>query len=93
MRFAADELILLPSFFDQTMSHMNDAGALSLNELEDPFLREADRRAVQAFLETGAPVDPAVRARVRADYIREKAYRRHGNINIQDLLPPSTYDE
>jgi hypothetical protein len=73
---------------------MNDTPT-TIDLLEDPATVEADHRAVQRFLETGIPVDPAVRDRVRAraDRIREKTREKFGIVNIQELLPPSTYDD
>ncbi len=74
---------------------MNDTTAISPDLLDDPVLREADAQAVQDFVANGAPLDPAVRTRVRAraDRAREANFRRIGPVNIEELLPPSTVDE
>lgn len=73
---------------------MNDA-ATTLHLLDDPVLRDGDHRAVQKFLETGVPVDPDVRDRVRAraDRAREANFARRGYANIDEFLPSSSFDE
>jgi hypothetical protein len=63
--------------------------------LDDPRTIEADHQAVEDFVTKGIPVDPAVRARVRAraDRVREKCFERHGFINGDELRPSPTDDE
>jgi hypothetical protein len=67
----------------------------AIDLLDDPPTIEADHQAVQDFVAKGIPVDPAVRARVRAraDRAREKCFERHGYINTDELRPSPTYDE
>lgn len=73
---------------------MNETPAIT-DLLDDPATIQADMQAVQDFAAKGTPIDPAIRARVRAraDRIREKAFQRHGYINGEELRPSSTYDE
>lgn len=98
MRFAA-ELALLPHSADRTVSPMfeltTDPAKFDDPLLDDPAVVAADHQAVQVFLDTGQPVDMAIRLRIRAraDRARERCFQRNGFVNIQDLLPPSTYDE
>ena len=63
--------------------------------LDDPELLQADAAAAQHFLETGAPVDPEVKARAwaRVCRIREQTFQRIGYINTAPFLLPSTMDD
>ncbi len=74
---------------------MNILPEISIDPLDDPFLRESDSQAVQNFVDKGQPIDPAVRARIRAraDRVREKCFHRHGFVNMAHLLPRTTDDE
>jgi hypothetical protein len=65
------------------------------NLLDDPATLAADRQAVHDFAFKGIPLDPVIRDRVRARSARapERAYQRHGYINIEELRRPSTYDD
>jgi hypothetical protein len=67
----------------------------TIDLLDDPETLASDMRAVQEFAEKGTPLDPAALARVRAraERVREKTRLKFGSVNIQDLLPPSTYEE
>jgi len=63
--------------------------------LDDPVLEAADARAAQRFVETGEPVDLAVRIRVyaRSARIREEVFRQHGYVDLSQFRRPSTVDE
>jgi len=63
--------------------------------LDDPAIQEADAQAVQDYIVTGKPVDPAVAARVRArsDRAREATFRRIGYVNGEEFRRPSVDDE
>jgi hypothetical protein len=51
-------------------------------------LWKADEDAVSEHLLTGKPLDPQVRRRVqaRAEKITEEVRRRHGNVDVDQLL-------
>ncbi len=63
--------------------------------LDDPATIAADRQAVHDFAFRGIALDPAIRDRVHARSARatERAYQRHGYINIDELRRPSTADD
>ncbi len=73
---------------------MNDT-ATTIDLLEDPATVAADHEAVQRFLETGIPVEPAVRDRVRAraERIREKTREKFGIVNIDEFRRPTTDED
>jgi hypothetical protein len=63
--------------------------------LDDPAIQAADAAAAQRFVETGEPVDLAVRIRVYARVARgrEEDFRKHGYIDCSQFWIPSTDDE
>ncbi len=63
--------------------------------LDDPAIQAADAAAAQRFVETGEPVDLAVRIRVyaRVARSREEMFRKHGYIDLSQCRRPSTVDE
>lgn len=63
--------------------------------LDDPAVIAADRQAVQRFVETREPIDMEIRLRIRAraDRARERAFERHGDIDIDQFRRPTTWDE
>ncbi len=71
---------------------MNIMTEFSDEVLDDPVLCEADHQAAQRFLETGQPVDQAVKDRIwaRVNRERERNFRRIGYIDVASLLPHST---
>ena len=63
--------------------------------LDDPVLEAADAQAAQRFVETGEPVELAIRIRIyaRSARCREENFRKHGYVDLSQCRRPSTVDE
>lgn len=80
---------------DPLLKHWWGITDLSDAVLDDPALEAADAQAAQRFVETGEPVDLAVKIRTyaRVARAREEMFRKHGYVDFSQFRRPSTVDE